>query len=162
VERTLSNDLGSILCNRRMHWYSNGKLREKMRRCLAGPRERIHERFTSNTAARTLERVTGPFHFMPLAGVLNDPAEQARACCRQRRGPDVLAAVACRFLSVRASCHLIPHGGTSISGGCSSSSSSPSIAGRSGWPLNQTPTARGPCCGQPLRLLYGPCGGAAR
>jgi hypothetical protein len=29
-----------------------------------------------NTAARMLERVSGPFQFVPLAGVLNDPAEQ--------------------------------------------------------------------------------------
>ena len=35
-----------------------------------------------NTAARMLERVTGPFHFVVLAGVLNDPAEQARAPTR--------------------------------------------------------------------------------
>jgi hypothetical protein len=31
-----------------------------------------------NTAARMLERVSGPFQFVPLAGVSNDPAEQAR------------------------------------------------------------------------------------
>jgi len=31
-----------------------------------------------------LERVSGSFQFMPLAAVLNDPAEQARACpCRE-------------------------------------------------------------------------------
>src|SRR5260370_18043544 len=45
-EHYRKNDLGVIRCNRRMHRYSNSKLREKMRRCLAGPRQRIHERFT--------------------------------------------------------------------------------------------------------------------
>jgi len=48
---------------------------------------RIHENVSrndspENTAARTLERVPGPFHFGVLAGVLNDPAEQARAPTR--------------------------------------------------------------------------------
>jgi hypothetical protein len=43
-----------------------------------------------NTAARTLERVTGPFHFVVLAGVLNDPAEQARAPNKVRLHPETL------------------------------------------------------------------------
>jgi len=62
-----------------MHRYSNSKLREKMRRCLAGLRENVSKNHSpENTAARTLERVTWPFHVVVLAGVLNDPAEQAR------------------------------------------------------------------------------------
>ncbi len=76
---TRKNDLGLILSNRRMHRYSNSKLREKMRRCLAGLRENVSKNHSpENTAARTLERVTWPFHVVVLAGVLNDPAEQAR------------------------------------------------------------------------------------
>jgi hypothetical protein len=63
-----------------MHRYSSSKLREKMRRCLAGLRENVSKNHSpENTAARTLERVTWPFHVVVLAGVLNDPAEQARA-----------------------------------------------------------------------------------
>jgi hypothetical protein len=55
------------------------------RRC--GVALRVHENVSmndspQNTAARTLERVTGPFHFVVLAGVLNDYAEQARAPTR--------------------------------------------------------------------------------
>src|SRR5260370_1304913 len=45
------------------------------RRC--GVALRVHDNVSmndspENTAARTLERVTGPFHFVVLAGVLND------------------------------------------------------------------------------------------
>jgi hypothetical protein len=55
------------------------------RRC--GVALRVHENVSmndspQNTAARTLERVTGPFHFVVFAGVLNDHAEQARAPTR--------------------------------------------------------------------------------
>ncbi len=32
----------------------------------------LWRRFRENTVARTLERVSGPFHFLPVASVLND------------------------------------------------------------------------------------------
>jgi hypothetical protein len=56
-----------------------------VRRC--GVALRVHDNVSmndspENTAARTLERVTAPFHILVLAGVLNDPAEQARASKR--------------------------------------------------------------------------------